>query len=58
VIDQTGLTGFYDFPLTFLPDLPPGFDKVNVPLNIFDALPAAAGPEAGGSEKAGGKLRP
>jgi uncharacterized protein (TIGR03435 family) len=44
VIDKTGLTGFYDFTLTFLPDLPPGFDKANLPAelldrpNIFDAL--------------------
>jgi uncharacterized protein (TIGR03435 family) len=44
VIDRTGLTGFYDFTLTFLPDLPLGFDKANLPPelldrpNIFDAL--------------------
>jgi uncharacterized protein (TIGR03435 family) len=44
VIDKTGLTGFYDFTLTFLPDLPPGFDKANLPAelldrpNIFEAL--------------------
>jgi uncharacterized protein (TIGR03435 family) len=44
VIDKTGLTGFYDFTLTFLPNLPPGFDKANLPPelldrpNIFDAL--------------------
>jgi uncharacterized protein (TIGR03435 family) len=44
VIDKTGLPGNYDFTLTFLPDLPPGFDKSNLPPeiadrpNIFDAL--------------------
>lgn len=44
VIDKTGLTGYYDFTLTFLPDLPPGFDKANLPPefmdrpNIFEAL--------------------
>jgi uncharacterized protein (TIGR03435 family) len=44
VIDKTGLTGNYDFTLTFLPDLPPGFDKANLPPelldrpNLFDAL--------------------
>jgi uncharacterized protein (TIGR03435 family) len=44
VIDRTGLAGFYDFTLAFLPDLPPGFDKSNLPpelLNrpsVFDAL--------------------
>jgi uncharacterized protein (TIGR03435 family) len=37
VIDKTGLTGFYDFTLTFLPDLPPGFDKANQRCN--DAIP-------------------
>ena len=44
VIDKTGLTGNYDFTLTFVPDLPPGFDKANLPPefldrpNLFDAL--------------------
>ena len=44
VLDKTGLTGFYDFTLTFLPELPPGFDRANIPAefldrpNIFDAL--------------------
>jgi len=44
VIDKTGLSGTYDFTLSFLPDLPPGFDKANLPPdvadrpNIFDAL--------------------
>jgi uncharacterized protein (TIGR03435 family) len=31
VIDKTGLTGFYDFTLAFLPDLPPGFDQKELP---------------------------
>ena len=44
VLDKTGLTGHYDFTLTFLPDLPPGFRRGNIPQecldrpNIFDAL--------------------
>jgi uncharacterized protein (TIGR03435 family) len=44
VIDKTGLTGNYDFTLTFQPDLPPGFDRANLPPelrdrpNLFDAL--------------------
>jgi uncharacterized protein (TIGR03435 family) len=44
VIDKTGLPGYYDFTLTFLPDLPPGFDRANLPPevadrpNLFDAL--------------------
>jgi uncharacterized protein (TIGR03435 family) len=44
VIDKTGLTGFYDFTLSFLPELPPGFDKDKLPPEIlnrpslFDAL--------------------
>jgi len=44
VIDRTGLTGNYDFTLSFMPDLPPGFDKTNLPPelldrpSIFDAL--------------------
>jgi uncharacterized protein (TIGR03435 family) len=44
VIDKTGLTGYYDFTLTYLPELPPGFDKSNFPPemlerpSIFDAL--------------------
>jgi len=46
VIDRTGLKGTYDFTLSFLPELPPGFDKANVPQeildrpSIFDALKA------------------
>jgi len=38
------ISGYYDFTLTFLPDLPPGFDNANLPAefldrpNIFDAL--------------------
>jgi uncharacterized protein (TIGR03435 family) len=44
VIDKTGLTGYYDFTLAFLPELPPGFSKDNLPEamrdrpSIFDAL--------------------
>lgn len=44
VIDKTGLTGNYDFTLSFLPELPPGFDKANLPPefldrpSLFDAL--------------------
>jgi uncharacterized protein (TIGR03435 family) len=44
VIDKTGLTGNYDFALSFTPELPPGFDKANLPPefldrpSIFDAL--------------------
>lgn len=44
VIDKTGLTGNYDFTLAFLPELPPGFDRANLPQelldrpNLFDAL--------------------
>jgi uncharacterized protein (TIGR03435 family) len=44
VIDKTGLTGNYDFTLSFLPELPPGGDQSNLPpgiLNrptIFEAL--------------------
>lgn len=44
VIDKTGLTQNYDFTLAFLPELPPGFNKDNLPPemldrpSIFDAL--------------------
>lgn len=44
VIDKTGLAGFYDFTLTYLPELPQGFDKANLPPemlerpSIFEAL--------------------
>jgi uncharacterized protein (TIGR03435 family) len=44
VIDKTGLTGNYDFALSFMPELPPGFDKANLPPefldrpSLFDAL--------------------
>ncbi|MGD0302456.1 MAG: TIGR03435 family protein [Bryobacteraceae bacterium] len=46
VIDKTGLDKFYDFTLSFLPELPPGMDfpKENLPPgfldrpSIFDAL--------------------
>jgi len=49
VIDKTGLTGNYDFTLTFLPELPPEFDKSKLPPefldrpNIFDALRSQLG---------------
>jgi uncharacterized protein (TIGR03435 family) len=49
VIDKTGLTGYYDFTLSFLPELPPGFDKEKLPaemLNrpfLFDALKSQLG---------------
>ncbi len=49
VIDKTGLAGYYDFTLSFLPELPPGFDKANLPpemLNrpsIFDAVKSQLG---------------
>ena len=46
VIDMTGLTGNYDFTLSYLPQLPPNFNAENVNLppgfmdrpSIFDAL--------------------
>ncbi len=44
VIDRTGLDKNYDFTLAFLPELPPGFNKDNLPPemldrpSIFDAL--------------------
>jgi uncharacterized protein (TIGR03435 family) len=46
VIDMTGLTGNYDFTLSFLPELPPNFNAENANLppgfldrpSIFDAL--------------------
>ena len=44
VIDKTGLTGNYDFTLKFMPELPPGVDRSNIPQelldrpSIFDAL--------------------
>jgi uncharacterized protein (TIGR03435 family) len=49
VIDKTGLTGYYDFTLRYMPELPPGFDKSNFPPemlarpSIFDALPDQLG---------------
>ena len=36
VIDKTGLTGNYDFTLTFLPELPPEFDKSKLPPEFLD----------------------
>src|SRR5581483_1080394 len=44
VIDKTGLTGNYDFTLSYMPELPPGIDQGNLPPgiperpSIFDAL--------------------
>ena len=35
VIDKTGLKGYYDFTLSFLPELPPGFDKDKLPAEIL-----------------------
>jgi uncharacterized protein (TIGR03435 family) len=49
VIDKTGLKGNYDFTLSFMPELPPGFEKANLPPeflerpSIFDALRAQLG---------------
>jgi len=49
VVDMTGLKGFYDFDLSFLPELPPGFDTSRLPPgmldrpNIFTALPEQLG---------------
>ncbi len=36
VVDLTGLTGNYDFALTWLPDLPPNFPKENLPAEVLD----------------------
>ena len=36
VIDRTGLPGYYDFTLSFLPELPPGFDKEKLPPEMLD----------------------
>jgi uncharacterized protein (TIGR03435 family) len=36
VIDKTGLTGNYDFTLSFLPELPPDFNKDNLPAGLLD----------------------
>jgi uncharacterized protein (TIGR03435 family) len=38
VIDKTGLTGYYDFTLSFMPELPPGFDKAKLPPEFLDRL--------------------
>jgi len=44
VVDKTGLTGFYDFTLSFLPQFPPGFDTSQIPAefkdlpSLFDAV--------------------
>jgi uncharacterized protein (TIGR03435 family) len=36
VIDKTGLPGYYDFTLSYRPELPPGFDPSNIPQEILD----------------------
>ena len=36
VIDRTGLTGNYDFELSFAPDLPPGVPRENLPPGLLD----------------------
>ncbi len=36
VIDMTGLTGNYDFKLSFLPELPPNFPVENLPPGFLD----------------------
>ncbi|HEY3739933.1 MAG TPA: TIGR03435 family protein [Bryobacteraceae bacterium] len=36
VINKPGLTGYYDFKLTYMPELPPGFDKANMPPEMLD----------------------
>jgi uncharacterized protein (TIGR03435 family) len=36
IIDRTGLTGVYDFQLSFAPDLPPGFDTSQLPPGLMD----------------------
>jgi uncharacterized protein (TIGR03435 family) len=36
VIDKTGLTGNYDFTLSFAPELPPNFAKENLPPGFLD----------------------
>jgi uncharacterized protein (TIGR03435 family) len=49
VIDKTGLTGYYDFTLSFLPELPPGFNKDNLPPemlarpSLFEAVKSQLG---------------
>jgi uncharacterized protein (TIGR03435 family) len=36
VIDQTGLPGYYDFTLSFRPQLPPGFNTDSLPPGLMD----------------------
>jgi uncharacterized protein (TIGR03435 family) len=36
VIDETGLSRYYDFKLSFLPDLPPDIPKDNLPAELFE----------------------
>jgi uncharacterized protein (TIGR03435 family) len=39
VIDKTGLAGFYDFKLSYLPELPDGFDMSKLPPGMADWPP-------------------
>jgi uncharacterized protein (TIGR03435 family) len=34
VVDKTGLTGYYDFTLSFLPELPPEFERERLPPEV------------------------
>ena len=49
VTGKTGLSGYYDFTLSFLPELPPGFDKERLPPemqarpSLFDAVRSQLG---------------
>ena len=36
VIDKTGLKGYYDFTLSFMPELPAGFEKANLTPELLD----------------------
>ncbi len=36
VIDKTGLDKFYDFKLSFAPELPPGVESANLPPGLMD----------------------
>jgi uncharacterized protein (TIGR03435 family) len=39
VLDKTGLKGFYDFSLSFAPELPPGVDASQLPPGLMDRPP-------------------
>jgi len=39
VVDMTGLKGYYDFELAYLPELPPGFDTSRLPPGMIDRPP-------------------